>query len=162
MNIGSLTNNFNNDLNNGQNVNVEKVLTDFNIVKNYGMNYIYDEIILDSNIIEELDNKDRIDSFISRLSTFNNNVDKIGDSINLAIDEMITSGEIGNELDDLFRKIGKIFKVAMYYKYCYIFHKTKIMPILKITSSGSVNSLSFQNGIKNLLSYNQFNWVNYL
>ena len=162
MNIGSLTNNFNNDLNNGQNVNVEKVLTDFNIVKNYGMNYIYDEIILDSNIIEELDNKDRIDSFISRLSTFNNNVDKIGDSINLAIDEMITSGEIGNELDGIFRKIGKLFKVAMYYKYCYIFHKTKIMPILKITSSGSVNSLSFQNGIKNLLSYNQFNWVNYL
>ena len=68
MNIGSLTNNFNNDLNNGQNVNVEKVLTDFNIVKNYGMNYIYDEIELNSNIIEELDNKDRIDSFISRLS----------------------------------------------------------------------------------------------
>ena len=124
MNIGSLTNNFNNDLNNGQNVNVEKVLTDFNIVKNYGMNYIYDEIILDSNIIEELDNKDRIDSFISRLSTFNNNVDKIGDSINLAIDEMIASGEIGNELDGIFRKIGKLFKVAIYYKYCYIIHKT--------------------------------------
>ena len=73
MNIGSLTNNFNNT----QNVDVEKVLTDFNIVKNYGMNYIYDEIKLNSNIIEELDNKDRIDSFILRLSALDNSIYKI-------------------------------------------------------------------------------------
>ena len=158
MNIGSLTNNFNNT----QNVDVEKVLTDFNIVKNYGMNYIYDEIKLNSNIIEELDNKDRIDSFILRLSALDNSIYKISDSINLAIDEMIASGEIGDELITTFRQIGEIFKVAVYYKYCYVFHKAKIMPILKIIALDSVSSFSFQNGIKNLLSCNQFNWVNYL
>ena len=160
MNIGSITNNFNNK----NIINKEIILADFNTLKNHGINHIYDEIKLDLKLMEELSNKNKIDLFTSRLLDLNNNsIDSIGDNINTVIDSMITDGKIGNDRKEIFEQIGEIFKIATYYQYCHMVFKSKISSIVKVTISlEKGNILLPQESIKNILSCSQFSWIDYL